>query len=203
MVDLTGMHFAFLPSSLDRLKNIQTLCLHNCQLDDGIAIIGKLEQLQVLNFADSFIVELPREIGQLSRLKLLDLSNCQHLEVIPANVLSKLRNLEELYMANSFVGWEAEGMNNNRRNASLDELEELFSLRTLELQVVVTEVTVIPEALFSKGLEKYWIYIGDARYSWREKYKTSKTLRLKVKNRSIIRLGHGMRFMLRDAEYVD
>ena len=86
-----------------------------------MAIIRGLKQLEVLSFAESHIVELPREIEQLTQLKLLDLSNCSKLKVIPTNVLSKLSLLEALYIKNNFVEWEA-NEKNSQGNLSLVEL---------------------------------------------------------------------------------
>ncbi|KAH9687049.1 AAA domain-containing protein [Citrus sinensis] len=73
VLSLTGVRFSSLPSSLGRLFNLQTLCLGGCRLKD-IAIVGQLKKLEILSFRDSYIEELPHEIGQLTRLQLLDLS---------------------------------------------------------------------------------------------------------------------------------
>jgi hypothetical protein len=50
-----------------------------------------------MSLLKSHISQLPRETGLLTRLRLLDLSNCSKLEGIPPNVLSRLVALEELY----------------------------------------------------------------------------------------------------------
>ncbi|KAF2298653.1 hypothetical protein GH714_024508 [Hevea brasiliensis] len=97
VLDLTGMHLSPLPLSLQYLENLQTLCLDDCVLED-ISAIGELKQLQVLSFIQSTIVRLPSEVSKLTRLRLLDLSQCRKLEVIPPDVLSRLAQLEELYM---------------------------------------------------------------------------------------------------------
>ncbi|XP_058000238.1 uncharacterized protein LOC110660410 isoform X2 [Hevea brasiliensis] len=198
VVDFTGMCFMSLPSSLGFLTDLHSLCLHRCHLDD-IAIIGELKQLEVLSLADSYIVELPRQIEQLSRLKLLDIGNCSNLKVIPANVLSKFSMLEELYVSNSFVEWEAEAIS-NQGNASLAELEGLSHLRTLEIQVV--DAKIIPKALFFNGLESYRILIGDV-WDWHGNFETSRTLKLMLKTSSY--LEHGIRVLLRETEdlYLD
>ncbi|KAL9411549.1 hypothetical protein AB3S75_045194 [Citrus x aurantiifolia] len=73
-LNFTGIHFSSLPSSLGRLINLQTLCLDGCRLKD-IAIVGELKKLEILSLARSNIDQLPLEIGQLTRLRLLDLSN--------------------------------------------------------------------------------------------------------------------------------
>ncbi|XP_058006710.1 uncharacterized protein LOC131182090 [Hevea brasiliensis] len=182
------MHFVSLPSSLAFLSNIHTLCLHRCQLDD-IAIIGDLKQLRVLSFANSYIVELPRQIEELTRLKLLDVSDCSKLKMIPASALSKLSLLEALYMSNSFDQWEADGIR-NQGNASLAELEYLSHLMTLEIQIL--DAKILPKRLFSNGLQSYRILIGDG-WDWNGNYETSRMLKLKLK--TSIHSEYGLRVM--------
>ncbi|KAG8650694.1 hypothetical protein MANES_07G063001v8 [Manihot esculenta] len=190
VVDFTGIHFVSLPSSRAFLSNLRTLCLHRCQLDD-LAIIGDLKQLRVLSFANSYVVELPRQIEQLTRLKVLDVSNCSKLKMIPANALSKLSDLEELYMSNSFVEWESDG-----NNASLAELEKLSQLTTSEMQIL--DDKILPKRLFSNGrLQSFRILIGD-NWDWDDNYKTSRTLKLKLK--ASIHSGYGIKVLLRETE---
>ncbi len=105
---LSKMQLLSLPQSVHLLSNLQTLCLDQCVLGD-ISIIGNLEKLENLSLVDSDIEWLPNEIGELTQLRLLDLSSCWNLKVIPPNVISKLTQLEELYMGNTFVKWEFEG----------------------------------------------------------------------------------------------
>ncbi|KAH9753003.1 hypothetical protein KPL71_014925 [Citrus sinensis] len=155
VLNFTRIHFSSLPSSLGCLINLQTLCLDYCRLKD-IAIVGQLKKLEILILARSTIKQLPLEIGQLTRLQLLDLSNCWLLEVIAPNVISKLSQLEELYMGNSFSGWEkVEGGS----NASLVELERLTKLATLEIEVADAEI--LPPNFVSVELQRYRIRIGD------------------------------------------
>ncbi|KAJ9175175.1 hypothetical protein P3X46_013754 [Hevea brasiliensis] len=198
VVDFTGMHFVSLPSSLAFLSNLHTLCLHRCQLDD-IAIIGDLKQLRVLSFANSYIVELPRQIEELTRLKLLDVSDCSKLKMIPASALSKLSQLEALYMSNSFDQWEADGIR-NQGNASLAELEYLSHLMTLEIQIL--DAKILPKRLFSNGLQSYRILIGDG-WDWNGNYETSRMLKLKLK--TSIHSEYGVKVLLRETEdlYLD
>jgi hypothetical protein len=177
VLDFTKMQFSSLPSSLHLLINLQTLCLDRCVLGD-ITVIGELENLVVLSLNHSEISKLPREIGLLSRLRLLDLSNCSKLEVIPPNILSRLVKLEELYMRNSFIQWEAEGLNNGRNNASLAELEHLLHLITLEIQI--PNANSLPKDLSFEKLERYIISVGDeCNWSYGQG-ESSRTLKLKL-----------------------
>lgn len=82
VLDLTKMRLSSLPSSINLLTNLQTLCLDQCVLKD-IAVIGELKNLEILSLLSSKFTRLPKEIGLLTRLRLLDLSNCTKLEVIP------------------------------------------------------------------------------------------------------------------------
>ena len=113
VLDLTKMRLLSLPSSINLLTNLQTLCLDHCVLKD-IAVIGELKNLEILSLIYSEFTQLPQEIGLLTHLRLLDLSYCAKLEVIPPNVLSNLKQLEELYVRDSFTQWELEGVNNER-----------------------------------------------------------------------------------------
>uniref|UniRef100_A0A6N2LW98 Uncharacterized protein n=1 Tax=Salix viminalis TaxID=40686 RepID=A0A6N2LW98_SALVM len=111
LMDMSRVQLPTLPSSLQFLEKLQTLCLDSCGLGD-IALIGELKMLKVLSLTGSNIVQLPREIGQLTRLQLLDLTDNPTLEIIPPNVLSCLTQLEDLYMENSFLQWGVEGLDN-------------------------------------------------------------------------------------------
>ncbi|KAI5587426.1 hypothetical protein BDE02_05G031900 [Populus trichocarpa] len=148
-----------------------------------------------LNRSD--IVCLPREIGKLTRLLLLDLSNCERLEVISPNVLSSLTRLEELYMGNSFLKWEAEGPSSERNSACLSELKLLANLITLDMQI--TDADHMPKDLFLcfQKLERFRIFIGDG-WDWSVKYATSRTLKLKLN--TVIQLEERVNTLLKITE---
>ncbi|KAG2702062.1 hypothetical protein I3760_06G073500 [Carya illinoinensis] len=176
VLDLTKTQLPSLPSSLLLLRNLQTLCLDQCMLGD-ISGIGKLKNLIILSLLHSDISKLPREIGSLVHLRLLDLSNCSKLEMIPPNVISSLVKLEELYLGNSFVQWEDEGPNDERKNASLAELNHLSNLTSLEIQI--PDVNNLPKDLMFEKLERYTICIGDV-WDWIDSTRqTSRRLKLK------------------------
>ncbi|KAG8661227.1 hypothetical protein MANES_02G215400v8 [Manihot esculenta] len=182
VLDLTKINLSPLPSSLQSLENLQTLCLDFCDLEDTAAI-GELKQLQVLSLVGSTIVRLPNEVRKLTCLRLLDLSRCQRLEVIPANVLSTLAQLEELYLGGSLVQWEGEGHDEGSNNANLSELKLLSKLSTLEIHIV--DANIIPKDIFSEKLESFRVFIGDV-WDWANNdYETSRSLKLKL-NRSAL-----------------
>ena len=152
-----------LSSSLSCLHNLQTLLLDECELED-VAIIGELKNLKALTISGSNIKQLPIEIGQLTRLQLLDLEGCTKLEVIPPNVLSNLKRLEELYM-NSFNHWQVDGESTERNNTKVSELDHLSFLTTLRIHI--PNAKILPKVLLSEKLERYKILIGnDWDWDW-------------------------------------
>ncbi|CAL5349223.1 unnamed protein product [Camellia sinensis] len=90
-----------LPTSLRWLTNLRSLSLYECGLINDVSVIGALENLEILSFEGTEIEELPKEIGRLSHLKLLDLLRCGVKRICPG-VLSSLSKLEELYLGSSF-----------------------------------------------------------------------------------------------------
>ncbi|KAJ4822928.1 hypothetical protein Tsubulata_000278, partial [Turnera subulata] len=195
VLGLTGIHLSTLPLSIQHLENLQTLCLDFCHLED-IQLIGHLKNLQVLSMAGSNIVELPREIGQLTNLGLLDLSDAPGLELIPANILSCLTKLEDLLMDNTFLQWEVEGHDGERDVASLAELKLLPNLSNLELSVI--DEKIFPKDLFSEKLERFRIYIGDG-WDWFEHVDSLRVLKLEL-NSSIKLEEVGIKVLLGRAE---
>ena len=64
-----------------------------------ISIIGNLVTLEILSIRDSWLVEVPVEIGKLTNLIMLELRNeCKTIERISTGVLSSLVQSEELHM---------------------------------------------------------------------------------------------------------
>ncbi|KAL9356388.1 hypothetical protein Peur_049641 [Populus x canadensis] len=185
---LTNISRVSLPSPLHFLKNLRTLCLHQSSLGE-IADIGELKKLEILSFAKSNIKHLPRQIGQLTKLRMLDLSDCFELEVIPPNILSNLSMLEELCMGNSFHHWATEGED----NASLVELDHLPHLTNLDIHVLDSHV--MSKGMLSKRLERFRIFIGDV-WDWDGVYQSLRTLKLKL-NTSASHLEHGVLMLLK------
>nr|KYP54339.1 Disease resistance protein At4g27190 family [Cajanus cajan] len=155
---LIGIHFSTLPSSIKSLTKLKMLCLERCKLGQHLYIIGELEKLRVLSLAGSDIDRLPVELRQLAKLQIFDISNCFKLEVAPADVMSSLTCLEELYLRNSPIQWK-DGLVNHIGNASLSELKQLNQLTTLDMQI--PKITHLPKNLFFDKLDSYRIVIRD------------------------------------------
>ncbi|PQP92260.1 putative disease resistance protein [Prunus yedoensis var. nudiflora] len=126
-MDMSGYLASEKSLPLGEPKYLHTLCLEDCKLGDISHVIGRLESLEILSFARSKINKLPIEIGHLQRLRMLDATDCKGLEEIPHGVLSNLRRLEELYLAESFLNWgQAIESKDETSMASLDEVMSLF-----------------------------------------------------------------------------
>ncbi|KAJ4721754.1 Disease resistance protein [Melia azedarach] len=178
---LANTDLSSLPSSLRLLTNVRALGLHNCCLEE--VAVGELKKMEILSLRNSKITQLPAEIGHLTRLKLLDLKGCICLSFIPPNVISSLSNLEELYMS-KFFAWEEEGLKNERKKASIDELKRLPSLTCLEIQIPDTKM--LPRDLFFNKLKRYKITIGRRQdLFWPSSLKSSRKLKLSLMDTNI------------------
>ena len=193
---LSGMHFPTLPSTLQSLANLRTLCLDRCKLGD-VAIIGELKKLQVLSMVGSDIQQLPREMMQLTNLRLLDLNYCEELKVIPRDILSSLSRLECLFMKSSFSEWAVEEVCDGDSNACLSELNNLHRLRMIEVKIPNAEL-VSKAKMFDHNLTSYAIFIGTFD-RLPETYEESRTLHLKGGDESLLSRD-GIRKLLRTAE---
>ncbi|XP_062005054.1 disease resistance protein At4g27190-like isoform X2 [Rosa rugosa] len=178
-------------ASLGFLKNLQILCLDQCEMED-IAVVGELSKLEILSLGNSNITELPKEIGELTCLRLLDLTWCYSLQVIAPNVLSRLTRLEDLRMRYSPIKWEAEH-EGERSNASLLELKHLSLLTALEIKI--SNPDMLPKGLFSDKLERFHICIGNHPWSLRRSMNT-----LKLQFTSGEELDQGLKTMVKRSE---
>ncbi|CAJ2673481.1 unnamed protein product [Trifolium pratense] len=201
VLDLTSLNLSSLPTSFRFLTNLKTLCLDLCILENMDAIEG-LQNLEILRIWKSSMIKFPREIGRLTQLRMLDLSN-SGIEVLPPNILSSLIKLEELYMGNTSINWEDVNSTVQNGNASIAELHKLPSLTALELQI--RETWMLPrdmQVTFEK-LNLFKIAIGDV-WDWADiKDGTLKTLMLKLGTN--IHLEHGIKSLIKGVEnlYLD
>uniref|UniRef100_A0A2N9EHJ0 Uncharacterized protein n=1 Tax=Fagus sylvatica TaxID=28930 RepID=A0A2N9EHJ0_FAGSY len=187
-------HNQLAEGSFFKLKILEVECCENLMNIFQSNMLTRFQSLEKLIVGDcGSLQELPREIGQLTHLRLLDLSNCSKLEVIPSNVLSRLIQLEELYVRNSFTQWEVEGLNNER--ASLAELKHLSQLTTLEVHI--PDANMLPKDLLFERLKRYKIFIGDV-WDWSDKHENSRALKLKLN--TSFQLESGIKLLLNGIE---
>ncbi|RHN79198.1 putative P-loop containing nucleoside triphosphate hydrolase, leucine-rich repeat domain, L [Medicago truncatula] len=197
---LTSLKLSSLPTSFRLLTGLQTLCLDHCILENMEAIEA-LQNLKILRLWKSSMIKLPKEIGRLIQLRMLDLSH-SGIEVVPPNIISSLTKLEELYMGNTSINWDVNSTVQTE-NASIAELRKLPNLTALELQI--REAWMLPRdlRLMFEKLERYKIAIGDV-WDWSDiKDGTLKTLMLKLGTN--IHLEHGIKALIKGVEnlYLD
>ncbi|KAM5582487.1 putative disease resistance protein [Rosa sericea] len=145
LLDLSNTSISVLPQSFSLLTNLQALYLDFCDILIDISIVGKLKKLEILSMRESpwrgYLreIELSREIGHLTNLRILDVNRSQSrgMVTIPSKVISKLHKLEELYMV--YCRFEHWGCEAN----IFDELASLSNLKIL--QVAISDVNYIPK----------------------------------------------------------
>ncbi|XP_065857395.1 disease resistance protein RPS2-like isoform X2 [Euphorbia lathyris] len=163
-----------LPRSLSVPRSLRMLHLKALNLE-GMHVIGGLINLESLSISTFSSTDVPREMGQLGNLRLLDLRE-MNLSYIPPGVLSKMLKLEELYLPLTFRRWgcrakeeydaydewepreeEDDYYNEDRVNASLSEIA---SLSLNALQIRVQKASLLPKKFtFFKSIRKFKILV--------------------------------------------
>lgn len=120
-----------LTQSFSLLTNLQALYLDFCHKIIDFSILGSLKKLEILSMREYPLKELSKQIGNLTNLKLLDVSAKSNgcLVTIPSEVISRLRSLEELYLQFGFWDWgskvEGEG---EEANVCFDEVRNWLTI---------------------------------------------------------------------------
>ncbi|KAI4357197.1 hypothetical protein L6164_001162 [Bauhinia variegata] len=86
-----------LPPSIESLTNLRTLCLRGWNLGN-ISFVVKLKKLEVFELKSCLFNELPNEITNLNKLKLLDLSDCDAVSE-SYEAIGELSEIEELHVS--------------------------------------------------------------------------------------------------------
>lgn len=166
----TGM--SSLPSSLFQLNELRVLILRGCRrLAKMPLLIGKLKKLEILDISYTEIRNLPTEIGELINLQKLGLRGLG-IRMISFGIY-KLRELQELDMFKSFVGWveesevgisneigEGSGSSGAIRGVSLKQLTDLETLTSL--QIMVEKFECVNEGIIGhlRRLRRFQLVIG-------------------------------------------
>ncbi|KAL7096827.1 hypothetical protein ACP275_10G104400 [Erythranthe tilingii] len=137
VVSITSTSLRSLPQSMQMLKHLRTLVLFDCKSLKTMSIVGELSNLEILRCQlCPSIEEFSIEKGGLRCLKLLEFTSCEKLKRINSGLISGLVELEELNIVKSFDEWGVEDDNGKERNnASLDELQFLSNLTSLQIDV--------------------------------------------------------------------
>ncbi|XP_047329867.1 disease resistance protein RPS2-like isoform X2 [Impatiens glandulifera] len=144
------------------LAKLNMLSLEGLSFDMTTSFLNH-KCLEILSLQWLTIQILPKEISELTNLKLLDLTGCECF--IRNGVLSRLTNLQELYMWDSFRDWRLHKVDvkgGDNIAASLDELNCLPKLWRLELEIPNIEQVPKGVTLFSSStlLTQFKIRIG-------------------------------------------
>lgn len=92
ILDLSNTQIESVPTSLPELR---VLDLSNTKID---SVPTSFTRLEFLTLRGTCIKELPREIGDLSDLEFLDVSECKYLTSLPEEI-SQLRSLRRLHLS--------------------------------------------------------------------------------------------------------
>ncbi|KAM6579710.1 hypothetical protein CsatA_003484 [Cannabis sativa] len=169
------------PSSFScLLESLETLCLNYCDLEDT-TFLGSFKKLKCLDLSESRFKTLSKQVGQLTHLQLLNLDYCKDLEVIEPDVISSLKNLEELYMSDVEKAWEVEKVSSERSNVSLAELKNLDRLNTLYLKI--KNDTYLSKDFISTNMKRYKIIVGEFNTL---RFTYSRVLMLELHNANLI-----------------
>ncbi|XP_024156556.1 uncharacterized protein LOC112164559 isoform X2 [Rosa chinensis] len=153
VLDLSRTRISFLPTSFNTLINLQTLYLDGClSTIENISILGKLKKLEILSMRELPLVELPKEIGDLSHLRMLDITG-DYVDNVPSEVICNLNLLEELYMQCNFADWGSKVEGAGEENiVAFDELTGLSCLNVLK--VFISDAKCLPKDV---EVEPNWV----------------------------------------------
>ncbi|CAJ2663185.1 unnamed protein product [Trifolium pratense] len=104
VLNFSGIHFSqslSLPPAIQLLTNIRSMSFDHVDLGD-ISILGKLQRLETLDLDTCKVNELPNQITELKKFKLLKLEFCEIRMKNPFEVIKGCSSLEELYFKYSF-----------------------------------------------------------------------------------------------------
>ncbi|PHT37356.1 hypothetical protein CQW23_25056 [Capsicum baccatum] len=177
------------PSSIQRLSNLRTLCLNNLRLNE-MTITRELVSLEILSIRDSYLEELPVEVGNLVNLIMLEYWNTRYRKRmrISPGVLSRPVRLEELHV----VGVE---------QCSYSTLRELESLpRLTALSFTYSRDVIYSNLGLSSKLTRYALAVGGGNIEDTIMATYNKIIALKVSESTP--LGDWIRLLLRNSEFV-
>ncbi|KAL2534949.1 NB-ARC domain-containing protein [Abeliophyllum distichum] len=142
-----------IPSSIQLLTGLRTLCFDCCVLDSEISVIGSLKKLEILTFYYTCLnVDFSSEIAELSNLRSLDLRFKKGPCPLPRGILLGMKKLEELYLGDYFETRDEE------QRCIIKEVSSLTCLNTFQISTDDTQFLMqILQALDFEKLERFQI----------------------------------------------
>lgn len=160
------------------LISIRSLCLEYCKLNTNLSLIGGLQNLQILSFFRSELLDFPKAIETLSHLKSLNLRFKECSDPFPSGVLLGLKSLEELYLEDYMLA--TNDKEQDQKIFSHQHVTEMNSLFNLNMLQILTNDTLFQVQVL-KGLHVEHMsrfYIGRTRKQGIRDYQFRKTLEL-------------------------
>ncbi|CAI9765874.1 unnamed protein product [Fraxinus pennsylvanica] len=101
VLELKGMYIQ-IPSSIELLTGLRTLCVIDCKIHSQLSMIWSLKKLEILSFYDSSSDDyFSIELANLSNIRSLDLRFEESSCPLRPGVLSDMKKLEEMYLGGS------------------------------------------------------------------------------------------------------
>ncbi|CAA2965974.1 disease resistance At4g27190-like [Olea europaea subsp. europaea] len=171
VLELKSMNIQ-IPSSIQLLTGLRTLCLIGCKIHSQLSMIGSLKKLEILSFYHSYFCDhFPIQLSNLSNLRSLDLRFRELSYPLLPGVLSGMKKLEELYLGR-YIPIEGE----DKRNI-IEELSSLTSLCTFQISTRDTQILMqILQALCLKNLENFQIISTKRPLHSTKDYRVTRTL---------------------------
>ncbi|XP_062017115.1 probable disease resistance protein At4g27220 [Rosa rugosa] len=136
VLDISFTNISLPPRSFNILTNLQALFLDYCNKLIDVSRFRNLKKLEILSMREFPLQELPKEIGYLTNLRMLDVSGSYTIGIFPYNVMSRLCKLEELYMQCNSGGWGSKIHGGGEEtNVGPDELIGLTHLNIVKLHI--------------------------------------------------------------------